>query len=57
MRQKTYERDVKNYEAAFEYFRELNRQGKYLTVIRLYKNNELRFSEKNIGKYRELLRE
>ena len=41
--QKNYERAPQNYEAAFEYLRELNRQGKYLTVIRLYKNAEIRF--------------
>lgn len=57
MRQKTYERDPLNYEAAFEYFRELNRQGKYLTVIRLYQRAELKFSEKNVGQYKEKIRE
>ena len=39
--QKNFERDPQNSIAAWEYFRELNRQGKFLTVIRLYKTDEL----------------
>ena len=46
MLQKTFERDTKNTNAAWEYFRELNRQGKFLTVIRLYKTNELAFLDR-----------
>lgn len=51
--QKTYEKDPKNALAAWEYFRELNRQGKYLTVIRLYKNDELSLLDRRHGAYTE----
>ena len=47
--QKNYERDPKNVDGAWEYFRELNRQGKYLTVIRLYKNEELSLLDRRHG--------
>ena len=55
MRQKQYESgDAGNYEAALQYFKELNRQGKHLTVVRLYRKAEIRFKEERIpGKYRD----
>jgi hypothetical protein len=34
--QKLFEKDPKNLEAAHLYLRELNREGKYLTVVRLF---------------------
>ena len=50
--------DAGNYEAALQYFKELNRQGKHLTVVRLYRKAEIRFKEERIpGKYKEQLRE
>lgn len=55
--QKNFERDPRNSEACWEYFRELNRQGKFLTVIRLYKTDELQLLEKRNGDYREKIRE
>ena len=41
--QKLFEKDPKNLEAANLYLRELNREGKYLTVVRLFQRNELSF--------------
>lgn len=41
--QKLFEKDPKNLEAAHLYLRELNREGKYLTVVRLFQRNELSF--------------
>jgi hypothetical protein len=41
--QKNFEMDTSNMEAAEAYFRELNVQGKYMTVIRLYQKYELHF--------------
>jgi hypothetical protein len=38
-----FEKDPKNLEAAHLYLRELNREGKYLTVVRLFQRNELTF--------------
>lgn len=55
--QKNFEKDSKNAVAAWEYFRELNRQGKFLTVIRLYKTDELQLLDKRNGDYREKIRE
>ena len=57
MLQKNFERDPQNSIAAWEYFRELNRQGKFLTVIRLYKTDELQLLDKRNGEYREKIRE
>ena len=55
--QKNFERDPQNSVAAWEYFRELNRQGKFLTVIRLYETDELQLLDKRNGEYREKIRE
>ena len=41
--QKNFEKEPNNIEAAHEYFKELNRQGKFLTVVRLYQKHELNF--------------
>ena len=41
--QKNFEKEPNNIEAAHEYFKELNRQSKFLTVVRLYRKNELNF--------------
>lgn len=38
-----FEKDPKNLEAANLYLKELNREGKYLTVVRVYQRNELNF--------------
>jgi len=41
--QTEYEMNPKNFEAATEYFKQLNREGKYQTVIRLYKSSEITY--------------
>jgi hypothetical protein len=41
--QKNFENDTSDLMAAEEYLRELNRQGKITTVIRLYQKYELHF--------------
>ena len=42
--QKEYEKNQDNYEAVLAYFKELNRHGKFLTVIREFKSKEISFS-------------
>ena len=42
--QKAFDRDPNELDATHDYFRELNRQGKYLTVIRLYQQKEVHYS-------------
>ena len=41
--QKNFEKEPNNVDSAIEYFKELNRQGKFLTVVRLYQKHELSF--------------
>jgi hypothetical protein len=57
LRQKNFEKDPKNLQAAYEYLRELNRQGKYLTVRRLYQKHELSFRDNRAGSFVALIRE
>ena len=42
--QTEFEKDPQNVQNAYELFAELNRHGKYNTVIRLYDKHELAFS-------------
>ena len=46
--QKNFDSEPDNIESAHEYFKELNRQGKYLTVVRLYRKNELKFRKNSL---------
>ena len=46
--QKNFENQPNNIEAAHEYFKELNRQGKFLTVVRLYQKHELNFRKSSM---------
>lgn len=41
--QTNFEENSSNLDAAEAYFKQLNREGKYSTVVRLYKSNELQF--------------
>lgn len=42
--QSDFEKDPSNMQVAYEFFSELNRHGKYNTVIRLYDKYELAYS-------------
>jgi hypothetical protein len=42
--QKEYEKNQDNYDAVLAYFKELNRHGKFLTVLREFKSREIAFS-------------
>ena len=44
--QRTHESDPKNINAAYQYFKELNRVGMYQTVVRLYHKYDYDDSEK-----------
>ena len=57
LRQKNFEKDPSNLSNAYEYLRELNRQGKYLTVRRLYQKHELTFRDARAGSFVSLIRE
>ena len=47
---KDYEKRVGDFDAVLAYFKELNRQGKYLTVIRLYMEKEVDYKTCHLSK-------
>ncbi|CDW88406.1 metalloprotease m41 ftsh [Stylonychia lemnae] len=55
--QHKFEQNPQNIESAFYYFRELNRNGHYPTVVRLYNKHELSYSISNQVKYFDKIRQ
>ena len=49
--------DRYNIDKGIEYFKELNRQGKYSTVLRIYEKNETIFENYASGSNRDKLKE
>lgn len=55
--QKKFEADPNNVDNAFYYFRELNRNGKFQTVVRLYAKYELPYAYNSNHRFYEKVKQ